>query len=689
MDRRAKAAAAFDAWRDPGADRPPWLGRVSPDGTKWVIRDPRGRNRPECLDLNLAFPDGTALTDPNYAPLLDVARAYVPLVRLHMPSISCTVHAERVKALLTFIFWLQLQGVRRLEDVTRDHLRLYADQARHGREWATEAPHRVLAYLRGLFLEDRSPPLAPRYCSRFGHRAIYKAADAAWPSGGHRYRSAVVRWFEDGGPAEGRIPDLGGLLHDMKVEVRPITAQAVLRLLGPIEEVWLWKEHLPPGDGLPFQPFERGASVWARRRGVKSGRHRSPPPEVAFQFLNHCAQWVKEIGPIAATIGAANSDPSRLRSALGRLTPLKFIEDTATMSVDQRRIGPHGVARLLSAACFAIIAALTARRLGEVLDLGAGRVTEDAEGHWWLRTYIEKTLQDYDLIPVPALVAEVIECMEALSKDARALGSDSLWQWRHPDGAVRKLHPHNDLNLLASAGAEGTPRPRWGFTAHQFRRFFALLYFWRYDKPDLPALALHLRHTELEMTHRYVTDTDFQRVEEEARSEHETQLLRDIVHGRRTVGGHAGHKLNEVAKRLVSHFQRSVKVLPEEAAVKYLTRLKKKWGADYKQHVWGTVCACPKSSSMAKHARCRDGEPLGPVYANASEAKCGVCPFAIQTERFQEAAEAARQGALNRAALAPDSILATAARGDVERLETVVSEGRPPPGLEAVGRQQR
>lgn len=689
MGKRVEAVTSFASWRDLAGRRPQWLDRVSPDGTEWIIRDLLDRDKPARLNLNVPFPNGTSLTSPAYASFLDVVRTYVPLLRLHMPRLSCKVHAERVTSLLSFLFWLQLQGVRRLEDVTRHHVGLYVDGVRYGREWSSEAAHRVLNHLRVISESGKSLALIPMRKGRIVRRALYEAAGASWPGGGYRYRAAVVNWFEGREADAEWMPDLQAVLAQMKVRVRPVTQQAVHRFLEPIEDLWLWREHFPPGHRLPFKPFDRGSAAVAGSVGVESKRHRSLPPETAFRFLNYCARWVTELSPLAADWGTVYAAQSGLRSRLEGLTPLRFLEEAAKVDVARRRIGPEGVVRLLSSACFALIAVLTARRLGEVLELEADRVTEDPDGGWWLRVYIEKTLQGYDMIPIPSLVVEAIRCMERLSKGARTAGDGSIWQWRRPDGTIRRISPQKDLNHLAGAGAADVAHGNWKFAPHQFRRFFALLYFWRYDKPNLPALSSQLRHFDLEMTRRYVTESSFLGIEHEARGEYETEFLRDVVHGRRKVSGHAGERLNAIVGRLTSLFRKRVTVLPEDAVIGRLKRLGEKWGADFKQHVWGTICACPKSSSAAKLARCRDGAPLGPVYANATESKCGVCRFAIHTERFQEAADAACKGALNRAALAPDSILGDVARGEVERLELIMREGRPPPGsVEAIGQQQ-
>ena len=668
---------ASKTWREP-RDAPAWLQSLSTDGTKWVIRDLLGRKGPIALDLDLRFPDGTTFADSAYAPVMEIAQNYVTLIRVHMPWLSSQAHAGRVFGMLVFLYWLNLKKVRRLHEVTEDHLTLYVEQLQYGAEWATEAPHRVLAYMRDLVDKGQSPPLAPRYKSRLHHTAIYEAARADWPRGPVRYKAAVVVWFEKNGSPD-RVPDLPTVLGEVGVEPRRITKQALHRLLTPIEELWQWRRHLPSEDGFSFKPFPRGASAVARRFGVEPRRHRSPSPEFAFRYLNYAARWLTELGPLIGERDQTHDGQSRVGAVLKDLTFLTLRGGGVSVSFGRKGIGIEGVIRLFSSACFAVISALTARRLNEVLDLSSGCVQMDLDGDWWLTVYIEKTEQRYDRQPVPSLAVEAIRCMERVSAAARTSGNPSIWQWRRPDGSLRRLQPQNDLNVLARAGDLELEADDWRFTAHQFRRFFAVLFFWWYDKPDLPALSHHLRHTDIEMTRRYVTDVEFGRIWKETSEEFRADFLRDVVYGRRVITGPGGERLKSIVSRLISRFRRNVIVVPEEKALERLRRLVERWGAEFRQHVWGTICACPRSSSTAKLARCRGTARLGPVYENATESQCAVCPFAIHTDCFQDAAKEALHAALSRLAFAGDSILADVAGAEVQRLDMALRAGLPFP----------
>ena len=297
--------------------------------------------------------------------------------------------------------------------------------------------------------------------------------------------------------------------------------------------------------------------------------------------------------------------------------------------------------RMTAAACFAVIAGLSARRLGEIMDLGAGCTFVDMDGRHWIRIYIEKTLRTYEQMPVPAAVHQAVECLEEISAEAREeTGDDSLWQYRsRSKRRCVRLRPNLELNTL-SRFIGGDLHERWSFHAHQFRRFFALVYFWRYESGDVAALAHHLRHFDLEMTRQYVTDGGFGRIWQDVAEERQRDVLASVVDGSRWVGGPAGDQLKARIEALRRRYRRDVQVVAAERIVEKLLRLAKKWGSACKLHVWGTLCVCPQKGSpdQGRHAHCKGAQERGPVF---SQTACARCPYAVHTERFEPAARAA------------------------------------------------
>ena len=328
-------------------------------------------------------------------------------------------------------------------------------------------------------------------------------------------------------------------------------------------------------------------------------------------------------------------------------------------------------------ACFIVIASLSARRLGEILELGADRCKQDIRGDCWLRFYIEKTYQDYDEIPVPISVYKGIHCMEVLSETARKeTNRDYIWQFRQPwDGKCRDLRPQRYLNHFYHLCLPPS-LPEWRFTSHQFRRFFAITYFWFFEKGDVIAISHHLRHSELEQTRHYVTDTEFGKLWKEVSGEWQTSFLRDVIFGTRTVGGKAGNRLNQLIHKLRKRFRKDVEIVRVDRVVDRILRLVRRLGVPLKLHIWGTVCACPRKTAFAKHANCKGASAVGPDFSNATEELCGTCPFAIQTSTYISSAKSALTERKNLASgLTQDSLIHKFAATSCTNLEKIIEKG--------------
>ena len=351
-----------------------------------------------------------------------------------------------------------------------------------------------------------------------------------------------------------------------------------------------------------------------------------------------------------------------------------------------KKVTLDGLIRLTAAACFAVIAALSARRRGEIADLGAGCTYQDIDGAHWMRVYIEKTTQRYDQIPIPDAVHQAVQCMETISAEARKnTGNDSIWQFQAIDGnRAIGLRPHEELNNIVRH-FDTEADLDWKFSPHQFRRFFAMLYFWRYEKGDVAGLSHHLRHIELEMTRRYVTDNAFGRIWTDVEGEWRADFLRGAVEGARAIGGAAGERIKDQIDRMRRRYRKDVDVVARERIVAKLLRLAKRWNAACKLHVWGTICVCPQRNSarFGKHAKCKGASETGPVFSQATEETCARCPFAVHTERFKGAAEAARASRATLAnGLSDGALIREFAKSSCEQLERglTVEPTSPPAG---------
>jgi integrase len=134
---------------------------------------------------------------------------------------------------------------------------------------------------------------------------------------------------------------------------------------------------------------------------------------------------------------------------------------------------------LLPAACSVIIAALTARRNSEIISLREDCVVEEPDGEAYLSVWIEKTLRDLSVIPVPAAVVRAVEVLRWLSEEARA-GRTEPWIFLFKDPGANGPNIHFSMNSALKAFAEFAAVPPlpdgsyWEFRSHQFRVFSVL-----------------------------------------------------------------------------------------------------------------------------------------------------------------------------------------------------------------------
>lgn len=668
----------------------PWLVRVSQDGTIWTVADRRGRRGllTRSINFNLSFPDGSMLTDPKNSHYYQMAREYAWIYRLYEPDVSARRHISRVNGLLTFFYWLKLHNVRSLTSVTRDHIDLYAEKIAFGKEWAIDAPQRLHKYLVAAL--DQNPKFFPNSAGRcrVNRHAIYVDAGVAMfspvPGGMHWYRicSRLLDWVDanSGGVAE--LPSLEQIMGGAGTKLHPLSTFNISNALLPLEELWIWRSQLP-SDNLRFTPFLDGASRRGVELGVETKRYPTIPPRLAIGYLSRSLTWVLEYAPILIEdiVDGTSSDVSALNTRLKAAGLDVEVTGFANSYVSKRRVSLIRIVEVLSAACFTVIASLTARRLEEILDLGEGCVVKDLDGQYWLKIYIEKTSQRYDQVPIPVAVAKAIQVMERVSETARDIsGDDSIWQIQQDN--TRVIRPEKYLNDLAFLSSDlSWNHEGWRFSAHQFRRFFAILYFWRFEKGDLAGLSHHLRHFDLEMTKRYVTDVEFGKVWKVVDAEWQGEFIMGVIDGSRDVGGIAGERLKKEAKKLLRMFRKTVDVMAPERALERLQRLATRWGSEFRQHAWGTVCACPANTKFSELARCKGAEKSGPVYENAGELTCSTCPFAIHTERFVGETVKSLEARTATTSLGENTILHELANLQVLTLESVLATRKAIPML--------
>ncbi|WP_312946513.1 hypothetical protein [Agrobacterium sp.] len=153
-----------------------------------------------------------------------------------------------------------------------------------------------------------------------------------------------------------------------------------------------------------------------------------------------------------------------------------------------------------------VTAAFSARRDEEVDSSLIDCIHEDTSGEVWLQCLIVKNIDRQDKVPVPKSVARAVEIV----KKIRALGNRSgqrLYSFGCPISG-RNVRFELDKRLDFARDYLNVPlledESAWHFTPHQFRKFFGVVYHWKWAFPNLTALTFHYRHFNSDSTRTYI-----------------------------------------------------------------------------------------------------------------------------------------------------------------------------------------
>lgn len=608
-----------------------WL-LTSYSAARWRVSDTNDRSRVReiCFEYRLA--DGRLLTE---APrLYATVKEYAWWVR--DPRFSkiddAVAHVCLLRNLMHLAHALMLRGIESSRFIVPYDVEQLVEECRFGVDAVLHASERVDKYLKDL--EEAGQPLPPYTIPSTGTviRSVISAEQVVKGCNlpPEASRLPRVSWFI-GVAARARGMTSKTEPKDQIPPLINLTAPALQRWLDPIESLWVMRRHMK-AEAITFEPFAQGAAKVASTKGIAVERTPIPPPRLALYLFEQAVRWVFE-----------RSDDVIRR--LDQSRDAKLVRNVVQMAT----------------ACWIVIAAFTARRDREIDELSADCLAGDDAGGWWLSTYIEKTLQRKEWIPVPAIVARAVQILIAVSKDARERSGDpSIFQMICTDGSAISLDVGRRLDEFAQVvgvppyeSSKQSPRA-WHWTPHQMRRFFAVFYFYRFDGATIETLAHHLRHFNLEMTRRYVTqDKEVASLWRDVEWGYMGDVARAIVAGERAVGGPMGERLKKVAKHVTDQFRRRLQIVTPERAGASLAMFMQRKGLVLRPKPWVT-CSCPATNDGARKALCRQGQPdlskaEGPDFARAGPLTCQKCTFAI-IEGNRTAYVAAEAANLRRAA---------------------------------------
>ena len=214
----------------------------------------------------------------------------------------------------------------------------------------------------------------------------------------------------------------------------------------------------------------------------------------------------------------------RLEHALGK--PITNWNSSAFSPKSSKCYAVEEVLGAVQGACAIILGAMNARRQREICDRNHGVrvgdliILDNSLGLYQCWFYIEKTYRDRHLFYINQTSADALRCLDRMKRacvpfDSQVVAEASLFECGRfgglgpsPGGHFAFVEDRNRSRSLISffKFVYGNSETKPEITSHMFRRFFAILYYHRYEHAELRALKQHLRHLDIAMTRVYVTD---------------------------------------------------------------------------------------------------------------------------------------------------------------------------------------
>lgn len=266
--------------------------------------------------------------------------------------------------------------------------------------------------------------------------------------------------------------------------------------------LWFRDNSWTEQKGLPGAPYKIAA--WSKEPSEETySQRRSISPEQLEEMVRLRSEGHK-YQDIADELGVSKASVSRLLNQ-GWLPSEGYSLNKVLY-------------RYLPAACLAVIYCFTARRQVEIESLKAGCCFESKNGYW-IQLYSAKVLQNDQVFPTIKLVHKAVQILERLTESIRSEKDQSLLRMPNFRGGVVNYWQDGQFNEFADLVMDSNEENKWVWSEHQFRRFFAMTYFFRWDAGDLPTLSYYLRHSGFQMTQQYLTDPDWRLAFDEVRAE--------------------------------------------------------------------------------------------------------------------------------------------------------------------------
>ncbi len=285
---------------------------------------------------------------------------------------------------------------------------------------------------------------------------------------------------------------------------------------------------------------------------------------------------------------------------------------------------------LIPMAAFIVIGIFSARRESELMGLETDCIRQDESGYW-LRSHIAKTYRCDKEIPTVKAVADAVKLLYEWGERGRRSGSKKLFtHWTPISSSPIQASTTKDLNVFARIAIGFQMKHR--LQTRQFRRFFAVTYFWRYKLAKLPALSQFLCHFSISMTKEYVTEKISNEIFAEVNGEFSREILINAATGEKPIGGQFSRVWNRKVQKIRAYIRENIEFVSEEEYQKVFLGMVED-SIRLITPTPGGACASRNLPKDVMRAKCSQVEMKTGVLMKMPElstpSKCGSCPFSI------------------------------------------------------------
>lgn len=655
--------------------KPNWLIAGEYSDNTWTITDanPSSPKPPKTIRFDIIVTDPRRLnqtcrlTDPQYARLLDTVKRVVYCLRTgKYATVTTAKYQEEVsRCLIDLVQWMLLNGIKKFSNLGREDFSAYTEEAIYGPGYLLAYASRITTHIKSLKDAGKEIPQVQRSNKKpyLDSNRILEAAGID-PRRGYADKATIYELHQLAKAEDFYLrPDILSRIAAGPPKPEKLCHLRVLMMLLPWNYLWIMRSELRI-DSLKFNPFyDTTPDQIARQLGKEMNRTKTVPVRQTMELIEFCLRWVLLYSPVLLDLRDhydrlfdEGLDKDRRYDRMSEVITKSSIPEgpgspfpiNASTKRSQSEELNFGVAvfNFIPVACLIIIAAFTGRRHDEVLTLqavgtGANDCISRDEYGLWIETYIEK-LQVWDRTPCNELVVAAVDILRRWSAPARMVsGGTRLFMFKRlTSNRVAIFRPTKALKqfvdfLSITSMPDGT---RWEFKPHQFRRFFAIMYFWHYQYRDLTALSYHLRHLNPEVTKLYVTERESGAIFRYVNKEYTTTILTEAALGERNISGPFGERFKTVVRQLRSRYRRGVAVISPKLVRKTVERFIEKSGRRLKAFKWG-YCACGTKPQQLRTARCLEGSDknaaVAPDLSRSSFSTCGDCPHHVTEDVFK------------------------------------------------------